>query len=761
MKRNLPAILTLIALIFVILLLTFQPVLKQPNNFFFSDQNESLNNYFNISWFLKHDSGLIFNGDNYPYGNHIQNTNNQPLLYNTCRLIDKISPISDFGVAIINLSILISLLLSAPFIFLILRHYKLPIWYSIIISLIVIFLSPQLVYLSKSPVMTYLAFIPMFWYLVIRYQKSNKSWLWGSLLILSGLVGGFTNKYYVGFYSSFLFTMIISELITNWGSLKHYYKKLLLLFVIALIPIIVIVIINNMVPQSYGNNIESCSFLNNHANLLSIFMPNAPDFRNLISNLINLNYSSEGRAYVGLPATLLALSMIFAFFHNLVTKKKNISLYIDKEMNGFLLAAFFILLFSMCFPFKIISWPIKIQLKFLLDLFPQIGRIYYPGRFSWIFYYVFTIYTAIFFYNLYIKMKAKGFVKFPILFLSFVIMFWSVDAAINAKNSFSQLEPTDNFFYSLDNNEQELLETYKIDTSSFQSIYMIPFSNSLEKQTTLHSASKQVINEAMRWSYNTGIPLIQSTETQTPTEQKLSSIQLLSDSCIQKSRIDDMNVKPLLLVYMKHELTPQEERLINQAKHLFNSNDISFALLDISILKESHRNWLKYAELTKSKLKGSDSIKADVALKRIMYLSFDNETSKSTFAGKGALYEKKKNATIFDENLSDLGIQGNYKLSFWIQTTSHNPATYKIKLTEQDTNSELFESIYLNTQASYNNYNLWQQVEHNITIKPHYKYRLEIEGQNICVDELLLKPQKSNVWIKKDNSTEMLNNFIL
>lgn len=761
MKRNLPAILSLIALIFVILFLTFQPVLKQPNSFLFSDSNESINNCFNISWYLKHDKGLIFNGENYPYGSQLQNSKNQPLLYSTCRLIDKISPISGLGVAVFNLSILLSLLIAAPFLFLIFRHYKLPVWYSFIISLIVIFLSPQLAYLKQAPIMAYIAFIPMYWYLLIRYQKSNKSWLWGSLLVLSGLIGGFTNKYYVGFYSSFLLTIIISELIIQWGNLKQYYRKLLLLFGIALIPIMTIAIINNITSGSNTYNNYSWSFLTHHASPFSIFMPNAPEFRNLIHNLVNLNYSPEGRAYVGLPATLLALSMIFAFFHNLLTKKKNISLYIDKEMNGFLLAAFLVLLFSMCFPFKIIGWPVKIQLKFLLDLFPQIGRISFPGRFSWIFYYVFTVYTAIFFYNLFIKMKAKGFVKFPILFLSFVIMFWTIDAATNAQKSFSGTLVENQIFNTPDDNEKELIQKYQLDTTYFQAIYSMPFSYALNNQKVSDTVAMHLIKQTMKWSYNTGIPLIQSSETQTPFEQKISSMQLLSDSSIKKTRLDDMNSKPLLLIYLEHELSPNEEQLIKHSKHLFNYNNTNFALLDINTLKESHSNWLDYAERTKTKLKGNDSIKADVALKRIMYLNFDTESSKNTFAGKGAFYEKKNNVTIFDENLSEFGIQGNYDLSFWVLTTSNEATTNHIQLIEQHTDSETIDTIQLNTQQTLNYYNFWKQIQYNITIKPNYNYRLEIIGQSICIDELLLKPRNSNVWIKKDNDTELFNNFIL
>jgi len=60
------------------------------------------------------------------------------------KFLDKnIYPLSDHGVGILNLTMIFSLLFALPFIYLVLRKFSLPPWYAAVISLIILFLSPQ------------------------------------------------------------------------------------------------------------------------------------------------------------------------------------------------------------------------------------------------------------------------------------------------------------------------------------------------------------------------------------------------------------------------------------------------------------------------------------------------------------------------------------------------------------------------------------------------------------------------------------------
>lgn len=760
MKKDLSAILILVAFTTAILFFTFKPILQHPNNYLLSESTNAVKSYYNFSYFLKYDKGIIHDGINYPYGEHLQYTNSQPFQLAILKQVNKIIPISNYGVAIINLSMILSILLALPFLFLILRHYKLPVWYSVVMTLLILFLSPQLGRIKGHFEMVYLFFIPVFWYLLILFRKGKKPWLWGGLLMLSGLIGGYTSAYYAAFYATFLLSVLLSDIIRNWAMFKQNYKQWLILFALSIIPLLLVNGLVSVTDQAGVRPENPLGFFVFHATKFSIFLPNSVEFRELIKNVFNINYQWEGRSYVGLPATLLALSMIYAFVHNLVTKKKNISLYIDQDLNTYLLGAIFILLFSMCFPFKLISWPVKIEFEFLLDLWPQLRQFRALGRFSWIFYYVFTVYTANFFYNLFLKMRAKGFVKFPVLFLSFVILFWTIDTAINFNNSFKEIKFPNNMLEANSESYQEIIEEANIKITDYQAIFFLPYTNT-SGDKFLFEDGYNAFDEAMNWSYHTGLPLIQSYEQHIPVASILSSVQMLADSTIRKTRLDDMNEKPILLIYTNEKMTTSETWLKNRSKTLWKNNKVTLGRVDLDLFISSHQNWLNYANSMKKRLTGSDSIKSSVRLSRIYYNDFELYESKNVLGGKGAIFEKKKTIQLFNETFSEMGITGNYELSFWMLFDTRMYDMPKPILYVYNSEGLLLNTIELNSRAIHNIYKSWVRIEQSISIEHGMSYILEVTGPYVTIDELLLQPRGSNVLITKSNGIELFNNFPL
>jgi hypothetical protein len=609
--------------------------------------------------------------------------------------------------------------------------------------------------------MVYLFFIPMFWYFLIMFRKDRKPWVWGSLLVASGLVGGFTNAYFAAFYAIFLLSVLVADIFNNLGQLKPYIKQGIILFVLAVAPLLIVNGLIGITDWAETRPSNTLGFFLNKANKFSIFLPNATEFRTLIQNWIDIGYEWEGRAYVGLPPTLLAISMVYAFFHNLATKKKNISLYIDKELNIYLLGAFLVLLFSMCFPFIIMEKPFKIELKFLLNFVPWVKQFSALGRFAWVFYYMFTIYTAIFFYNLYVKMKAKGFVKFPVLFLSFVIMFWGVDALFNVSNSFNKVLLPNNILESNNESYLEIIQKSDISTDNYQAIFFMPFANSTGDKLDFARGFEHAFVKAMSWSYHTGLPLLQSYEARIPFNSALSSVQMLSDIAIRKTRLDDMNEKPLLLLYTDETLNTSENWLKSQSKLLWSNGSVSLAKVELDVFHRSHQYWRENADKLKGTLVGNDSIKANVPLSKIYHLGFDAFEHNNKFAGNSALFSKKKDLLVFNEVFSDIGIIGNYELSFWLffDTKMHGMPTPVINVFGED--GLLINTIELNQFSSHNVFKNWVRVNKSFKIEKGYTYKLEISGTFITIDEVLLQPSKSNVWIMKKYGMELMNNFVM
>jgi len=208
---------------FLILLAIFGRVIVHPDSYLFSASGDAVKSYYNFSYYLKYDSGIDHNGINYPYGDHLQYINSHPLYLQIIKFLDSsVLPLSDHGVGILNLSMIFSLLLAIPFIYLVLRKFSLPPWYAAVVSLIILFLSPQVDRLGGHFEMVYAFFIPLFWYLLIRWHEAkNKLW-WTLLLLATALVGGFTSAYYAAFLAIFPLAILLVQVWNHRKDLRSY-----------------------------------------------------------------------------------------------------------------------------------------------------------------------------------------------------------------------------------------------------------------------------------------------------------------------------------------------------------------------------------------------------------------------------------------------------------------------------------------------------------------------------------------------------------
>lgn len=756
MKKNTVTILITSVATAIILFLLFKPVIHYPNSYLYSTSGDALKSYFNFSYYLKYDEGIKHNGINYPYGDHLQYINSHPLYLQVVKFVDlHIYPVANYGVAILNLSMIISLLLAVPFLFLILRYFKLPRWYAAIVSIILLFLTPQFDRIHGHFEMVYAFFLPMFWYLLLRYRENKKPVLWGTLLVLAGLVGGFTSAYYAAFFSIFLFGVLITDIWMNRKNLKAYLKHGLRLLALAVIPILVVKGLVSLTDWVNDRPTNPYGFYVYHANVFSIFLPPGASIQSLLSKWVNMDFQWEGRSYVGLPATLLAISILGSFVYRAFTKKKepSRSFFPDKTMNTYLIAATLILLFSMCFPFK---WGFG----FLLELLPPVKQFRALGRFSWIFYYVFTVYTAWFIYSLFQKLKQKGNSFAAILLLVFVLFSWTMDAGTNIKRSTRGLLNKNDKLESTDTEYLSRFKEAKVSPDDFQAIFFLPFASTCGDKL-LFEHGMNAFSEAMKCSYHTGIPLLQSFSPRLSFTHALSSIQMLADSCIRKTRLDDMNDKPLLLVCTKEHMTEQEKWVKSHAKTFWEDKYITLSTLPLSVFKTSYRNWVQYAKQVSDSLNCKGIICSDVNTNEILFNDFEDHISDAVFTGKGALYKRRGQIEVFNLTFPQQFQNRDYELSFWLYfDTRHYDMPLPI-LYEFDQNGNLKKQVKLNNREVHNVYGKWVRIKTDFKIAPNTRYQLDVKGKYIAVDDLLIKPKDATVLIKTPSNFDLFNNFPL
>jgi hypothetical protein len=754
MKKNTIALLVLISLTLLILILIFGRVLQNPNNYVFSNDGDAIKSYYNFTWYLRYDSGIRHDAVNYPYGDHLQYMNSHPLYVQFIKFIDShITQVAKLGVGILNFTMIISLLLAAPFLFLILRRFALPSWYAVIMSLVILFLSPQLNRMAGHFEMVYAFFIPLYWYLLLRWDEEKRYWLWGTLLIVTALAGGFTSAYYVTFFFVFSLAYLLVQLWVNRMNLHSFYRKGLYLLTIAVLPILIVkglVTLTDWVDDRPDN---PWGFFIFHSNIWSIFLPDHSSLWELLGSGIDMSFNWEGRAFVGLPATLLVLSLGYYLVYSLLSwKKPDYRIFFpNKRLNAWLISAFLVLLISMCVPFK---W----NLQFLVDLIPSLSQFRCLGRFSWIFYYVFTVYSAYIFYTLFRRMKQKGLGLPGSIVLFIVIGFWTSNAAINIKRSTAGIFNNNEVLMYDDEIYLEKFTRAGVDPHQFQAILFLPFTNT-SGDKLLHPRGHTAFVEAMKCSHHTGLPLIQSFSPRLSFQQALSSIQLLADTSIYKIRTEDMNDKPVLLVMTKEELKGPEYRLKEMSEIFFEDDKLILASLPLNAFNKGYKNWVDHGRSMADSLTGEGQVLADYP--GVYYDGFDVNPAPYIFSGDGALYRKKGPLEIYNGELFALQPADSVEISFWLYVDHRTFSMPEAELHLWDNKDMHVERIKIETREVHNVYGKWIRVHHHISPKPGIRYQLLLKGKFISVDDLLLRPVDSNVLVRRQGNFDLFNNFPL
>lgn len=754
MKKTSLSVLLLVVVTAAILFLIFKPVILHPNAYIFSPGGDAVKSYFNFAWYIKYDEGIKHNGINYPYGDHLQFINSHPLYVQVLKFVDRhITPIADYSVGILNLSMIISLLFAAPLLFFILRHFKLPRWYSFFIALILLFLSPQIDRISGHFEMVYAFFIPLFWYLLIKWREGKNPWLWGSLLLLSGLSGAFISAFYAAFFTIFLLALLIVEIWQHRKKFKEYRVRGLKLFLMGIAPVAVVKIFVSLTDWVNDRPDNPYGFFVYHANLKSIFLPPGSKLVELFGKILPLGFNWEGRAYVGLPVTILAFAILLSVLYYLKKRNKiNWKIFFpNPSLNIYLYAATLVLLFSMCFPFKF-------GFSFLLDLLPPLKQFRALGRFTWTFYYVAGVFTAYYFYSFYRRLRLKKYALLAPVILFLVLYYWGLEAGVHTKRSTGRIFNKNDILESAHGPYLEKFKTAGVNPEDFQAILFLPFA-STNGDKLLFQRGINAFDEAMKCSWHTAIPLLQSFSPRLSFSHALSSIQMLADSSIYKTRIDDMNQKPLLLLTTHEEMNRQEKWVIKHADPFWSDKHIILSTLDADVFNEAHRKWLNHADSVVDSMHCSGQFCTPTGNEPFIYEDFEDSPAKITFSGKGSKYLKKGETELINTQLHKEGFSGKTEISFWMYVDHRKSGMPHGRLSITDNEGKQLQYIRMNTREIHNVYDHWVRVSEIVDVKPGLNYQLKVKGDYISIDDMMIKPVDKDIFVKREDGFSLFNNF--
>src|SRR4030095_7969930 len=177
----------------------FPKVFHCPACYLFEDEGDGLKNYYTLVYYVQHDKGWYFSGMNYPYGENIIYTDNQPILALILQWVDHhIVNMDRHVVGTLNMLLLFSIYFAVLIIYTLLRRWNVGKWWSLSSSLCIIFLSPQLWRLHGHYGLAYVCFLPLLYLLLdILIRQEKRRWLTALLTVVLIMVMSLTHMYFL------------------------------------------------------------------------------------------------------------------------------------------------------------------------------------------------------------------------------------------------------------------------------------------------------------------------------------------------------------------------------------------------------------------------------------------------------------------------------------------------------------------------------------------------------------------------------------
>ena len=551
---------------------------------FFSTGSEDLiKDVYTTTYHVAYDDGMtISDAMNYPYGEYYTFTGLNPIVAAPLQLLRKagVEHTERAVLPLMNLMSLLSIVLCALFLYLLLRELKLPVWYSVVVALLLTLMSPQLQRIGAHMSLSYYCAIPMLLYFTLRHLR-NGAWGWALAIGVSMLWFALCHPYYLVFYAVIavgeLAYVIIRRQNIEWCKEKGWLKIGIAALVELVLPLGVFYVLSHVGMPDGERTAVPAGFFNYQGRIEGVFFPYGRLYFWEDSKLF-ARVQWEARNYVGLVAVVAIVLIVWYFFRN-IAKKRYASLLRptdSRELNLFLLVATVLMLFACGMP---LNWFPRNIVAYIGPL----AQFRAQGRFVWLFVYVINIVA---FYGLFRWMQScpKTFRK-VVLAVALVVM--AAEAtAYNWRNkawySNQWAEWTD-----YDNQLPQNQWVNNIDASQYQAILTLPVFNAGSELVYLPSQDRMFARSALL-SMKTGLPLVCNESARSDIRQAWDCI-ALSRTAFDLLRFADAlpDDRLLLLAVTKNKdlLSDAEKMILHYADTLMMLDEMELYSLHPDVLR--------------------------------------------------------------------------------------------------------------------------------------------------------------------------------
>ncbi len=719
-------------------------------------------NIFTFLYHILYEKGLWFRGMNYPFGEHVLFTDNQPLLSVPLSYLNGIFHFSpQFLVRLLYVLIAFSFWLGMHFTYRLLRRLDVLPAIAIAASVCIQLFSPQLFRTMGHFGLAYASFLPMLFYWTVSYHESGK-WKYVFLLAVVSIVHALLHMYFIAMALLWAAAYAFAYLLCAGGSFRQrlWHAARYLVFIVVAIGVVQVFLhltdpVKDRPAIPMGSAVGK-PFQHLCTSVVSPIwqgigqIPGAPEIRQ--------DYF-EGSAYLGLALMIMVLAGLALWCVGKLRKRPLVETRFSVVWS---VAAIITLLFAM----EVADlWEAQGLRSLLLPL----RQFRVPERLSWLFYYVMSIYAAVLLSALYCMFAARRKKWAGIALCAVILPVWALETNGNiielSKQSHAWTNNYNEFFQTAGNTWRQSLDAAHHQPDDFQAILVMPLTHIGSEKLWLHETS-WTMGQAFVASIDLQLPIIDVMMSRTSWSQSFATVKIASGLLSGKEIFRQMNSKPVLL--LRHRdiaLDPDERSLLLASDSLGICN--GFALYSFSpqrylqvrsSLLDSMRKVTEAMPVGDSVIGGGK----DYAIRH-----FDEQLVREHFVGQGAFFPVKgKDSVVLSWTIPQGGSGAAYEFSVWSRFTSYDYQYGECVLIFKDEGGK--EVARINVPGKYSTDNergRWFRLNKFFSM-PLQAVRLDVVVENsdqFCeaIDEILVRPADATVLSKFDDGTVLVNNHVL
>ncbi|MEM8906537.1 MAG: hypothetical protein AAGD05_01720 [Bacteroidota bacterium] len=731
-------------------------LVKAPNQFLIDNSVDGYRSYMAALYHIKHDAHYgFYEGMNYPYGDRVDFTDNIPLLTNTLKFISQnIVDLSPWMVGIWNCFLLLSILWSGIFLYLIFRELDLPLWYALPAALGICFLAPQHLRFDAHFGLAHPFVLPLIIYLLLRFERQpnirNSLWIGGTILFTYSLHSYLfaISILLVGFYW-------VMKLLQRWSwatlryVLLHGSLQTIVPFLILAVLVLLPDTISDRPLRPYG-------FFTYKAFPLSVFFPLEfhpgrilKAWRGPMEHI-----TGEGMVYVGFSAFafLVGSWTWWLWRRGKQAYLSNVPVPQSRWMAALLGAGLLLLLMSFGLPFTIPG------VEYWLNYTGPFQQFRSIGRFAWAFYYAVNIVAFYVGYHWIKTIETKN---------------WRIACFVLALGVLN-FEAITFFFkhhYKLYPHPQ-LRKDYRaednpwlaqVDQNSYQAILPIPYFH-VGSENIWFQSEAPILQRSMWASVQTGLPLLSSFMGRTSLSQTLSFATFVKEAYRPSAIFDLLNPQKSILIFVQkgnyEYQRAKYDHLMSGLRPFYEDHEIRLYELRPELLRERVKRHARNAfrSFAAAKLYEHGDLLLSDSLNGIIYQNFDHIPNERQYTGGGAFAGVPKiEHIVYEGHLPEQKVGIPYIFSMWAYVGGdlHPRMWFNIEEYDRSSGDQIWKIGY--------------RLEHHIQaidgdwalIEVPFRLLREDSGlrttvinhdlfqEDLGIDELLIRPELSQVYRKE------------